>query len=198
MFEDLAKSPVFTFQEWLEEAEKGEPSDPNAMCLATADSTGIPSARMVLLKSYDEKGFVFYTNDQSHKGRDLAENPQAALCFYWKSTRKQVRIEGKIEQVSDKEANDYFASRPRGAQIGAWASAQSSPLENDETLKNAAEELEGKYKDTESIPRPDYWVGYRLVPNSIEFWISQLNRLHDRFEYKKDNDGKWTLRRLYP
>ncbi|GJL85242.1 MAG: pyridoxine/pyridoxamine 5'-phosphate oxidase [Micavibrio sp.] len=198
MTEDLAKSPIFMFQEWLEEAGKDEPNDPNAMCLATADSGGKPSARMVLLKSYDEKGFVFYTNEQSHKGRDLTENPQAALCFYWKSTRKQVRIEGKTEQVSDKEADDYFASRPRGAQIGAWASAQSRPLESDTALQKAVEELEEKYKDTKSIPRPDYWIGYRLVPDSIEFWIADINRLHDRFMYTKNDNGQWTIQRLYP
>lgn len=198
MSKEPTKDPLTLFRQWLEEAEKGEPSDPNAMCLATADSSGKPSARMVLLKGHDERGFVFYTNEQSHKGRDMAENPWAALCFYWKSTRKQVRIEGKIEMVSDQEADAYFATRPRGAQISAWASAQSRPMQGDEALAEKVQEMTKKFKDTPSIPRPNYWRGYRLVPDSIEFWIADINRLHKRFMYTKTNSREWSSRRLYP
>ncbi|HBR70039.1 MAG TPA: pyridoxamine 5'-phosphate oxidase [Rhodospirillaceae bacterium] len=198
MSERLPQDPLKLFQDWLNEAENSEINDPNAMCLATADSSGKPSARMVLLKGCDEKGFVFFTNSESHKGRDLSENPEAAFCFYWKSTRKQVRVEGKIEQVSEKEADDYFASRPRGSKIGAWASAQSRPLESREHLENAVKALEEKYKDQNDIPRPAYWNGYRLVPERIEFWIADIDRLHHRFEYWRENNGKWLAGWLYP
>lgn len=198
MSERLPENPIKLFQDWLNEAESSEINDPNAMCLATTDSSGKPSARMVLLKGCDEKGFVFFTNSESHKGRDLAESAEAALCFYWKSTRKQIRVEGKIEQVSEKEADDYFASRPRGSKIGAWASAQSRPLESRAHLESAVRALEEKYKGRNDIPRPAYWNGYRLIPALIEFWIADIDRLHHRFEYRREKDGKWLVRWLYP
>ncbi len=153
---------------------------------------------MVLLKSCDENGFVFYTNSQSHKGRDLSENAEASLCFYWKSTRKQVRVEGKIEMVSAAEADTYFTSRPRGSKIGAWASAQSRPLESREQLEDNVRNIEKKYKGRDDIPRPAYWNGYRLKPEMIEFWIADIDRLHHRFEYRREKDGKWFSGWLYP
>ncbi len=198
MIETLPKNPLELFKEWFEEAKKSEPNDPDATCLATCDSKGQPHARMVLLKGYDEKGFRFFTNEDSHKGVEIKENAQGALCFYWKSTRKQIRMEGKIEEAGATESDEYFTSRPRGAQIGAWASAQSRPLESRESLEQDVRDFEKKFKDDEIIPRPPHWKGYRLVPDSIEFWIAQLNRLHDRFEYKRDNSDNWSITRLYP
>lgn len=197
MDQALPDNPLDLFTEWFEKAKEEEPNDPDAMCLATCDSNGRPDARMVLLKGYGESGFWFFTNADSQKGMEIKENPRGSLCFYWKSIRKQVRLRGKIEMLDDQEADEYFASRPRGAQIGAWASQQSRELESAEALQEAVAEHEAKFEG-QDIPRPAYWKGYRLAPEKIEFWISRPNRLHDRFEYRKDEAGNWSTRRLYP
>src|ERR1700758_4372286 len=174
-----AEEPFALFAEWFAEAVKTEPADPNAMALATVDADGLPDARMVLMKGYDERGFVFYSNANSQKGTELAANPRAALVFYWKSLKRQVRLRGSIHQVSDAEADAYFASRPRGAQIGAWASQQSSPLESRFAFEKAVALMTAKYA-VGAVPRPPYWIGYRLVPTTIEFWQDRPFRLHDR------------------
>lgn len=189
--------PHALFASWLKEAESTEPNDPNAMCLATVDAGGRPSARMVLLKNHDERGFVWYTNMTSRKGKALAANPVAALCFYWKSTRKQIRIEGDIELVSPEEANAYFASRHRGSRIGAWASKQSQDLESPQALAAQVRSVEAEFENQEDIPRPDHWSGYRLIPETIEFWQDGEYRLHKRMLYTKTNQG-WTQQWLFP
>ncbi|MBI1301875.1 MAG: pyridoxamine 5'-phosphate oxidase [Alphaproteobacteria bacterium] len=193
----LPENPFELFENWLQEAEKKEVNDPGAMALATSTSDGKPSVRMVLLKGIHNEGFKFHTNRESQKGQELEENAHAALCFHWKSLRKQVRVEGVIEIVSDKEADDYFADRPYARQIGAWASQQSRPLESREKLENKIKELEETYSEG-NVPRPPYWIGYRLMPEKIEFWWDNPDRLHDRFIYKKSHHGMWTTQRLYP
>lgn len=180
--------PFVLLNQWYTEAEKSEPHDPEAVCLATADAHGRPSARMVLIKQMDERGFKFHTNSESRKGHDLEENPYAALCFYWKSLRKQVRAEGRIERVAAKEADDYFSSRPRARKIGAWASDQSSHYHSGE-LETRIAEIEARFEGVEDIPRPPYWNGYTLIPERIEFWIAHKDRLHTRFEYIRHTDG---------
>ncbi|SCA57696.1 Pyridoxine/pyridoxamine 5'-phosphate oxidase [Candidatus Terasakiella magnetica] len=189
-------NPISLFHEWMEEAEKNEINDPNAMSLATANKDGIPSVRMVLLKGADEKGFVFYTNLKSRKARELMENPNAALCLHWKSLRKQVRVEGAIEPVSDEEADEYFQSRARVSRIGAWASKQSQEMEGRFELEKRVAEYTAKFGVGE-IPRPDFWSGFRLKPKVIEFWSDQKFRLHDRIVYEV-NDGNWATVRLFP
>ena len=188
--------PFSVFAAWLEEAEAKEINDPNGVALATVDEDGMPSCRMVLLKGYDERGFVFYTNYESRKGRQLLANPKAALLFHWKSLRRQVRIEGPVAQVSDEEADEYFASRARQSQIGAWASDQSRPLKGRFELEKrvaryAAKHVVGK------VPRPPHWSGFRLSPSLIEFWQDGAFRLHDRLEYRRDGDA-WRTERLFP
>ncbi len=190
-------NPYDLFQEWLTLAEKSEPNDPNAMCLATASPNGAPSARMVLLKGLDENGFIFYTNKGSRKGQQIKNNDQAAICFHWKSMRKQVRIEGILEQVSDAEADAYYNTRHRGSRIGAWASKQSQPLGSYDELKEFVEDFEAKFEGKEDIPRPDYWTGFRLKPNYFEFWIDGDYRLHQRYLYTP-TDGGWDIGMLYP
>ncbi len=194
----LPENPYILFQNWLSIAEKNEPNDPNAMCLATCDKDNIPSARMVLLKGLDERGFVFYTNSESHKGDQISDNPKAALCFHWKSMRKQVRIEGDIEEVSAQEADAYYATRHRGSRIGAWASKQSRPLSNLDELKNFVEGYEEKFEGVENIPRPKHWKGFRVIPKKIEFWIDGDYRLHERYVYTPDGNGGWTMGMIYP
>ncbi|MGH1377554.1 MAG: pyridoxamine 5'-phosphate oxidase [Alphaproteobacteria bacterium] len=192
------KDPIEYFKSWREDAQKNEINDPDAMSLATCDKSGNPSVRMVLLKQVDSYGFKFHTNKDSHKGNDLSENPRAAICFHWKSLRKQIRAEGSVEIVTQKEADDYFANRPYERQIGAWASQQSRPLESRAYLENRIEELRIEYPDKSNVPRPDYWIGYRLIPNKIEFWWDNPDRLHDRIQYTKNKQGNWNYQRLYP
>ncbi len=196
----LDKNPIKQFQDWLKLAEESEINDPGAMALATSTPDGKPSVRMVLLKQADESGFKFHSNADSQKGREINANKQAALCFYWKSLRKQVRVEGLLEIISDEEADEYFKTRPYNRQIGAWASDQSRPLESREHLEQKIEKLEEQYPEGSTIPRPENWVGYRLVPETIEFWLDNPDRLHDRFVYKRDdqNKEKWNITRLYP
>lgn len=190
--------PFRLFSEWLADATKAEPNDPNALALATVDETGMPNVRMVLLKDFDEHGFVFYTNYESQKGQELLSAEKAAMCFHWKSLRRQVRIRGPIEKVSDLEADSYYASRPRGSRIGAWASKQSRPLESRFALEKAVAEYTARYAIGE-IPRPENWSGFRLNPVSIEFWHDRPFRLHDRVLFTRDTpDSDWHKDRLYP
>jgi pyridoxamine 5'-phosphate oxidase len=193
-----ADEPLQLFSAWLTEATAAEPRDPTAMTLATVDADGLPNARMVLLKGADARGFVFYTNMDSQKGRELAVHPQAALVFHWKSSNRQVRVRGNVERVSDAEADAYFATRPKQAQIGAWASKQSSPLESRLAFEKAVARYAAKYALGE-VPRPPYWSGYRIVPRAIEFWQERPFRLHDRIEFRRDNpSAPWNKTRLYP
>jgi pyridoxamine 5'-phosphate oxidase len=191
-----ADEPLRLFTAWLTEAS--EPRDPTAMTLATVDSAGLPNARMVLLKGVDERGFVFYTNMDSQKGQELDAQPLAALVFYWKSVNRQVRVRGSVDRVTDAEADTYFASRPKQAQIGAWASKQSAPLESRLAFEKAVALYAAKYAIGD-VPRPPNWSGYRIVPISIEFWQERAFRLHDRVEFKRDHpNDPWTKTRLYP
>jgi len=190
--------PFALFDRWYAEAKAGEPNDPNAMALATADTDGLPDVRMVLLKGQDARGFVFYTNIDSAKGLELAANPKASLLFHWKSLRRQVRVRGPVEPVSDAESDAYFASRPRGSQVGAWASAQSRPLQSRAELEQAVEQVEARFGDAPP-PRPDFWRGYRVQPLAIEFWRDRRSRLHDRMVFRREGlDAPWTTLRLYP
>ncbi|MDX0626631.1 pyridoxamine 5'-phosphate oxidase [Sinorhizobium medicae] len=193
-----ASEPFSLFGTWLKEAEKSEVNDPNAVALATVDPDGMPNARMVLLKGFDERGFVFYTNFESQKGQEILATRKAAMCFHWKSLRRQVRLRGLVEVVPDVEADEYFVSRPRGSRIGAWASKQSRPLESRFALEKAVAEYTARHAIGE-IPRPDYWSGFRIRPLSIEFWHDRPFRLHDRLEFRrKAPDGDWTKVRMYP
>jgi pyridoxamine 5'-phosphate oxidase len=189
--------PLGLFGDWLEEASRSEPNDPNAMSLATVDADGMPNVRMVLLKGFDENGFVFYTNFESNKGREILGSMKAALGFHWKSLRRAVRVRGHVEQVSDTEADQYYASRPRDSRIGAWASQQSRPLESRFALEKAVAKFAVKYGVGE-VPRPSYWSGFRIKPVSIEFWKNGAFRLHDRIIFTGDGQGGWTKTRLYP
>ena len=190
--------PFALFAEWLARANETEPNDPNAMALATVDEEGLPNIRMVLLKEVNACGLTFYSNSESAKGEELKKNPQGALCFHWKTLRRQVRFRGAVEIVSDEEADAYFATRARGAQIGAHASAQSRPLESREALEKEIARLE-KHWDGDDVPRPEHWIGYRLVPIEIEFWVNRPFRLHDRLVYWRDTPkAEWQSERLYP
>ncbi len=198
-----AEEPYALFAEWLREAEASEPNDPNAMALATVDADGLPNVRMVLLKGVDgadatPRGFVFYTNLESAKGRELLETPKAALCFHWKSLRRQVRVRGLVSAVSDSEADAYYATRARGSRLGAWASAQSRPLESRFALEKAVAAITARYPIGE-IPRPPHWSGFRIVPLDIEFWHDRPFRLHDRLVFRRADVGSgWEKQRLYP
>ena len=193
-----ADEPLRLFAAWFAEARRAEPVNPEAMTLATVDAEGRPNARMVLLKGFDERGFVFYSNAESSKGHELAAAPQAALTFYWKALQRQVRLRGHVEAVSDAEADAYFATRSRMAQIGAWASKQSTALESRLAFEKAIALSTAKFA-IGTVPRPPYWVGYRVVPSEIEFWQERPFRLHDRISFTRDSAGApWTKTRLYP
>ena len=191
-----SNNPFSLFKEWFDEAQKNEINDANAMNLSTISKSNFPSSRMVLLKDFDDRGFVFYTNTNSKKGKDIINNPNVSLNFHWKSITKQVRIEGKAISVSDKEADEYFNSRPKESRIGAWASNQSSKMNNREDLIENYNFYKNKFKEG-SIPRPDYWSGFRVVPILIEFWQDMPFRLHDRLEFIKINN-KWETKKLFP
>jgi pyridoxamine 5'-phosphate oxidase len=190
-----AVDPIALFEKWLESARASELNDPNAMSLATSTADGHPSVRMVLLKKVDEHGFTFYTNDESQKGQELVANPHAALCFHWKSQRRQVRVEGSVDAVSIADSDEYFHSRSRKSQIGAVASQQSRPLASREELEVKAAELAVTYPN--EIPRPEYWRGFLVIPHRIEFWQDGPDRLHDRILFTRDIDS-WVKVRLYP
>lgn len=193
-----AGDPFELFQAWMKDAAGNEPNNPNAMALATVDAHGMPNVRIVLLKELDKDGFVFFTNTESAKGQELKSNPNASLCFYWKSLGRQVIIRGSVRFVSDEEADAYFASRPHGSRIGAWASKQSRPLESRLELENAISHYEKEFSGGE-IPRPGHWHGYRLMPLEIEFWHDRPFRLHDRVVFSRDSaDDNWKKLRLYP
>ena len=193
-----ADEPFRLFATWLEEATASEPRDPNAMTLATVDADGMPDARMVLLKGADEAGFVFYTNLESQKARELAANPAAALVFHWKSSNRQVRVRGRVERVTDAEADAYFATRAKQSQIGAWASKQSAPLESRLAFEKQIALYAAKYA-VGHVPRPPHWSGYRIVPTQIEFWQERPFRLHDRMVLSRNAPGEaWRKTRLYP
>lgn len=194
---DLPQNPFLFFSEWKEKAKSFEINDPAACCLATVDSAGKPHARMVLVKSFDERGFIFHTNGESNKGQQIAENPHVALCFHWKSLRRQIRIEGTVEETAPEDADDYFASRSRESRLGAWASQQSRPLEKYEDLIAAHKEAEAKFEG-QDVPRPPHWKGYRVIPARIEFWIDGPHRLHQRFVYEKQDDSNWAIHMLHP
>jgi len=194
---DLLDTPFQQFQRWLEQAIAAELPEPNAMTLATLSKQGKPIARMVLLKGLDEKGFVFYTNYDSAKGKQLTETDSAALVFWWAGLERQVRVEGTVEKVSSKESDAYFQSRPKASQLGAWASPQSQVIESRDVLEKRLAELEEKYA-TEKVPRPPHWGGFRVIPTAIEFWQGRPSRLHDRIRYELDEKGDWFYQRLAP
>lgn len=197
LLENLAADPVEQFRAWFTEALAADPKDANAMTLATADREGRPAARIVLLKGVDAGGFVFYTNYESRKGREMAENPRVALVFFWPLLDRQVRIEGRIERTSREDSEAYFKSRPLGARLGAWASRQSRVLAGREELEWELAELEKRFGDGE-VPLPDFWGGYRVIPAAIEFWQGRPSRLHDRFRYERSDAGEWRIDRLSP
>lgn len=189
--------PLALLDRWYAEAKESEPSDPDAIALATADADGLPSVRMVLLKDWSPQGFVFYTNLESRKGEQLHANPQAGFVMHWKTLRRQVRVEGQVEPVDPAEADAYFASRARGSQIGAWASKQSRPLESRHALEKRVAQYGAKFH-VGKVPRPDHWSGFRIKPSRIEFWSEGSFRLHERLVYTPDGSGGWTTQRLYP
>lgn len=193
----MADDPHSLFDRWMAEAEASEPNDPNAMALATADADGSPSLRMVLLKGHDRRGFVFFTNDESVKGRELAVRPEVALLLHWKSLRRQVRIEGWVERVDGDEADAYFATRSRESRLAAWASKQSQPLDARETLERSFAEAADEF-DGRDVPRPPHWGGYRVVPLAIEYWQDGPHRLHERRFFLAQSDGTWDEGLLYP
>jgi pyridoxamine 5'-phosphate oxidase len=196
-FKDL-ENPIDLFGEWFAEAKKTEINDPNAFALATANKNGIPSVRMVLLKDYSQNGFVFYTNLDSKKSSDVKSNPNASICFHWKSLLRQIRVTGQISKVSDKEADDYYNTRDYSSKIGAWASKQSSILKSRDELYKTIENYKKKYLDEKNVPRPNYWSGWNLNPYQVEFWLDGKNRIHQRLRYTKKENGNWNKSLLSP
>ena len=190
--------PFELFEKWFVEAKKKEINDPNALALGTASKEGIPSVRIVLLKGFDKNGFVFYTNLNSQKGKEIKENPNATMCFHWKSLLRQIRIVGTLKQVDDQTADDYFNSRAYLSRIGAWVSKQSSTLKSRDELLNTLEEFKKKFKDKDNVPRPNYWSGWNLKPSSIEFWLDGDNRIHERLKYSLDKNNVWFKSLLSP
>ena len=195
-FEDLS-NPIELFKKWFNKAKETEINDPNAVAIATSNKNNQPNVRMVLLKGLSDNGFIFYTNLNSKKSTELKENQKASMCFHWKSLRRQVRVLGTVEEVSQKEADDYFNSRPYKNRIGAWASTQSKILDSRETFLKKIKEFETKYPNESNVPRPPHWSGWRLIPKEIEFWLDGDGRIHERLNYKKDN-GEWQKELLYP
>ena len=193
----MAANPLELFDDWFGKARESEPNDPEAMSLATADRSGNPSVRMVLLKGHGPDGFVFYTNEESNKGQELKENPSAALLFHWKSLRRQVRVEGHVERVSDEEADAYFATRSRDSQLGAWASDQSRALESRDRFETRFAQMKRRFEG-KSVDRPPYWGGFRVIPDTFEFWEDRPHRLHERRIFLAQGDGSWTEGLLYP
>ena len=196
-FLDL-KDPMQLFKVWMDEAKKTEPNDPNAVALATSNKKNLPSVRMVLLKDCNENGFVFYTNLNSQKGIELKENPNASMCFHWKSLLRQVRISGSVSSVSDKVADQYYNTRGYESRIGAWASKQSKVLSSRDELINSIEDYKKKFDDQNNVPRPSHWSGWNLSPLTIEFWLDGDSRIHERLKYSKDSNGIWTQSLLSP
>ena len=192
------EDPFELFENWFEEAKKNEINDHNALALATVNKKSEPSVRMVLLKDFDKNGFVFYTNLNSPKSHDIKSNPNAAMCFHWKSLQRQVRIKGVISKVSDAEADKYFNSRPYESRIGAWASDQSKAMNKREEFLKKIEEYKKKYSNKNDVPRPEHWSGWNLIPTSIEFWLDGDSRIHERLKYTKDNEGNWVKSLLSP
>jgi pyridoxamine 5'-phosphate oxidase len=190
--------PIELFKVWMDEAKKSEPNDPNALSLATSNKNNIPSVRMVLLKEFNQKGFVFYTNLNSQKGNELKENPNAAMCFHWKSLLRQIRISGTITQVEESVADQYYNSRGYESRIGAWASKQSKELKNRDELSNSIKEFKQKFADVNNVPRPKHWSGWNLTPTRIEFWLDGDNRIHERLNYTFDKSGNWIKSLLSP
>ena len=190
--------PIDLFEVWMNEAKKTEPNDPNAVALATTGQNNFPSVRMVLLKDFNKNGFVFYTNLNSQKGNELKNNPKAAMCFHWKSLLRQVRINGMVQKVSNKVADEYYKTRSYESRIGAWASKQSSTLNNRDELLNSIEEYKKKYNNKDEVPRPDYWSGWNLMPTSIEFWLDGDSRIHERLKYVKNKNNSWNKFLLNP
>tara|TARA_B110001452_G_C15078030_1_gene376214 strand:- start:187 stop:813 length:627 start_codon:yes stop_codon:yes gene_type:complete len=196
-FLDL-NDPIKLFKVWMDEAKRSEPNDPNAVSLATSNNDNFPSVRMVLLKDFSQKGFVFYTNFNSQKGNELKQNPKAAMCFHWKSLLRQIRINGRVTQVADEDADQYYYSRAYESRIGAWASNQSEKLISRDQLMNSIKEYKNKYSDEKKVPRPSNWSGWNLIPSSIEFWLDGDNRIHERLKYSKDSSGQWIKSLLSP
>jgi pyridoxamine 5'-phosphate oxidase len=190
--------PIQLFKIWMDEAKKSEPNDPNALSLATSNKDNFPSVRVVLLKKFNQNGFVFYTNLNSQKGNELKENPKAAMCFHWKSLLRQIRVSGKVTQVEDEVADQYYNSRGYESRIGAWASKQSKELSSRDKLMNSIKEFKQKYNDENKVPRPSHWSGWNLSPSSIEFWLDEDSRIHERLKYTIDKDGNWIKSLLNP
>ncbi|MBW4593895.1 MAG: pyridoxamine 5'-phosphate oxidase [Brasilonema angustatum HA4187-MV1] len=194
---DVNSNPFIQFRQWFDQALAAQLPEPNAMTVATATLNGMPSARIVLLKGFDQRGFIFYTNYNSHKGQELAENPQASLVFWWAELERQVRISGSVEKVSENESDEYFYSRPLNSRLGAWASEQSQVIKSRELLEQRMQELQIQYQK-QDVKRPPHWGGLRVIPTEIEFWQGRSNRLHDRLFYTRVDDGSWKIQRLSP